>query len=72
MVGFMSTILYNPICHTSNGKAIVINGNMLTVIMVMIFYKGADNMLKLLQGFILGLLCFTIPLTIYVVNTGGL
>jgi hypothetical protein len=29
-------------------------------------------MLKLLQGFILGLVCFTVPLTIYVVNTGGL
>jgi hypothetical protein len=42
-----------------------------TVIMVMIFYKGF-TMIKLLQGFILGLLCFTIPLTIYVVNTGGL
>jgi hypothetical protein len=28
-------------------------------------------MIKLLQGFTLGLLCFTIPLTIYVVNTGG-
>jgi hypothetical protein len=29
-------------------------------------------MIKLLQGFTLGLLCFTIPLTIYVLSTGGL
>ena len=28
-------------------------------------------MLKLLQGFILGLICFTIPLVIYVLSTGG-
>jgi len=28
-------------------------------------------MIKLLQGFILGLLCFTIPLVIYVYTTGG-
>jgi hypothetical protein len=29
-------------------------------------------MIKLLQGFILGLLCFTVPLVIYVSTTGGL
>jgi hypothetical protein len=29
-------------------------------------------MIKLLQGFTLGLLCFTIPLVIYVLTTGGL
>ena len=29
-------------------------------------------MLKFLQGCILGLLCFTLPLIIYVITTGGL
>lgn len=29
-------------------------------------------MIKFLQGCLLGLLCFTIPLIIYVLNTGGL
>lgn len=29
-------------------------------------------MLKFLQGCVLGVLCFTIPLIIYVINTGGL
>jgi hypothetical protein len=28
-------------------------------------------MIKLLQGFILGLLCFMIPMVIYVYTTGG-
>jgi hypothetical protein len=28
-------------------------------------------MIKLLQGFILGVVCFTIPLVIYVYTTGG-
>lgn len=29
-------------------------------------------MIKFLQGMILGVLCFTIPLTIYILTTGGL
>ena len=29
-------------------------------------------MLKFLQGCLLGLLCFTIPLVVYVLSTGGL
>jgi hypothetical protein len=28
-------------------------------------------MIKLLQGFILGVVCFTVPLLIYVSTTGG-
>jgi hypothetical protein len=29
-------------------------------------------MIKLVQGYILGLVCFTVPLVIYVSTTGGL
>ena len=29
-------------------------------------------MLKFIQGIILGLLCFTLPLVVYVLSTGGL
>jgi hypothetical protein len=54
----------------STYKIVVDNPKKCVYSRVMVTYKGF-KMIKLLQGFTLGLLCFTIPLTVYVLSTGG-